>query len=85
MRRRLPDAGPGPGGWWEVEIERSVEVEVRREEMAVEARGEAMVDMLFGLDCHAVRYPGIDVLGSCPVAHSTKASDVHTRVRVGVR
>ena len=28
-----------------MEVERSVEVEVRREEIAVEARGEAMVDM----------------------------------------
>ena len=45
MRRRLPVAGPGPG-FRVAETERSVEVDVRRDESAIDGLGEAMVDMV---------------------------------------
>ena len=45
MRRRLPVAGPG-FGFRVAETERSVEVDVRRDDSAMEGLGEAMVDMV---------------------------------------
>lgn len=44
MRRWLP--GAALPGWRVSDAERSVEVEVRREERAIEGRGEAIVDIL---------------------------------------
>ena len=45
MRRRLPVAGPGPG-FRVAETERSVEVDVRRDDSAIDGLGEAMVDIV---------------------------------------
>ena len=51
MRRRVPVAGPGPG-FRVAETERSVEVDVRRDDRAIDGLGEAMVDMV---ECWTLR------------------------------
>jgi hypothetical protein len=49
LRRRLPVAGPGPG-FRVAETERSVEVEVRRDDIAIDGLGEAMVDIVLNVE-----------------------------------
>lgn len=51
MRRRLPVAGPGPVcGRRVAETERSVDVDVRRDDNAIEGLGEAIVDIVRRLE-----------------------------------
>jgi hypothetical protein len=49
LRRRLPVAGPGPG-FRVAETERSVEVEVRRDDITIDGLGEAMVDIVLNVE-----------------------------------
>jgi hypothetical protein len=70
LRRRAPVAGPG-AAFRVAEWERSVEVDVRREESAIEGLGEAIVDIAPS-GVWSLSY-GVDVRSGCSATSESSA------------